>query len=218
MSATLAHSSFVDHRRRQIVLVGLFDALDKAGIRAAPPTTLHAAWYLANVLSPVWGLDPFDAAVLKTQGQPYFPLIRRDIDCLVGMGVVRVAGLSRNDESGAFAALFSLNRALAQPILEAMESIQEERLMLEFLAEVIQSLNRLPSKNQPLGVSADATYSDPHIDTGNVVDLGEWRDPSTATNTARVLDRIEKLAQRSLLPAERMDIYMDHLGRRASNG
>ncbi|HSD16069.1 MAG TPA: hypothetical protein VLC71_02260 [Thermomonas sp.] len=218
MSHPLAHASFVDHRRRQIILVGLFDALDRAGVRPVSPTLLHSLWYLSNALAPAWALEPFDAAVLKTSRQPYFPMLQRDLDALVGMGMLKVSGLVMSDGNKGLQGQFVLHREFATPVLDVMESIVEEADLLEFLSEVVQALNRLGEDDQRFGMTADATYGDPRIDVGNVVDLGEWIENGAMTKTAEVLAHIGALAGRELLPAERMDIYLDHLGRRLRRG
>lgn len=218
MSHPLAHASFVDHRRRYILLVGMFDALDHAGVRPVAPPLLHSLWYLANALAPAWRLEPFDAAVLKTGQQPYFPMLQRDLDALVGMGMLTVCGLVLDETHKRLHGRFALNRTFANPVLRAMAAIAEEADLLEFLAEVVQALNRLTDDEQRVGMTADATYADPNVDVGSVVDLGEWIEPGGATKTAQILDRIEALAGRELLPAERMDIYVDHLGRRLRHG
>lgn len=214
MNEALVHASFVDSRRRHIVLVGLFDALDWAGIRPVAPAQLNALWYLSNALAPAWRLAPFDAAVLKTERQPYFPLLQRDIDALVGMGMLRVSSFVVDEDSGHIEGSFALNRTFADPVLELMRTIPEEADLLSFLAEVVQALNRLTDDEQRTGLAEDATYADPRVGVGNVVDLGEWMERDGITRTAEILQRIEVLAGEELLPAQRMDIYVDHLGRR----
>ncbi|MEJ5207696.1 hypothetical protein [Denitratimonas sp. CY0512] len=214
MSEALAHASFVDSRRRHIVLVGLFDALDWAGIRPVAPAQLNALWYLANALAPAWRLAPFDAAVLKTERPPYFPMLQRDLDALVGMGMLDVAGLEMDAQRSRMEGRFALNRSFADPVLAIMRTVQEEADLLEFLGEVVQALNRLTDAEQRTGLVEDATYADPDVDIGNVVDLGEWLEHGGLTRTADVLERIEALAGEDLEPAQCMDIYLDHLGRR----
>lgn len=218
MNHPLAHASFVDHRRRHILLVGLFDALDQAGIRPVAPSLLHSLWYLANALAPVWRLQPFDAAVLKTGQQPFFPMIQRDLDALVGMGMLEVCSLVASESQARMQVSFALNRRFADPVLTIMLSIPEEKDLLVFFVEVVQSLSRLSESQQRIGMSEDASYGDPGIDVGNVVDLGEWLKRGATTKTSDVLTRIQALSGGDLLPAECMDIYMDHLGRRLSLG
>lgn len=218
MSEALTHASFVDSRRRHIVLVGLMDAMDWAGIRPVSPAHLNALWYLANALAPAWRLAPFDAAVLKTERQPYFPILQRDVDALVGMGMLQVVGLEMDPQRSRIQGRFALNRSFADPVLAVMRTVPEETDLLEFLAEVVQALNRLTDVEQRTGLVADATYADPNLEVGNVVDLGEWLEYGGHTRTAEVLKRIEALAGEDLEPAQCMDIYLDHLGRGLRHG
>jgi hypothetical protein len=113
---------------------------------------------------------------------------------------------------------FALNRVFADRVLAMMAKIPEEADLLEFLLEVVQALNRLATGHQRTGLSADASYADPKVDVGNVVDLGEWIERGGVTRTGEVLHRIQTLADSDLLPAECMDIYMDHLERGLRRG
>lgn len=218
MTAPLSHASFVDSRRRHILLVGLFDAFDRAGVRPVAPPLLHAAWYLANALAPAWRLAPFDAAVLKTGRQPYFPMLQRDVDALTGMGMLTVLSLTIDPATSQLQGNFALNRDFADRVLAMMTRIPEEAELLDFLLEIVQALNRLATGDQQTGLSADASYADPRIDVGNVVDLGEWIERGGITRTGQVLLRIQGLADLNLLPAECMEIYMDHLDRGLNRG
>ena len=54
-------------KRRCRVLL-LLDAAEQTGIAPLPSARLHAFAYLADVLSPVWKLLPFDGKVYKSEG------------------------------------------------------------------------------------------------------------------------------------------------------
>lgn len=217
MSRALAHSSFVDSRRRYSVLIGLMYELDRSNLRDVTLPLLHSLWYLSNALTPLWRIKPFDAAVLKTERQPFFPMLQRDVDALVGMGLLRVTQFTRDREQARLHGCFALHSPFSDPVIEMMRSIPEERDLLEYLGEVVQAFERLTASEQVEGSAEDATYSDPGLEYGNVVDLGEWIDRGGMTPTARVLQRIDA-ASRDLLPVERMEIYVDHLGRRLRSG
>lgn len=218
MNTPLTHSSFVDIRRRHTLVVGIFDALERSGIRAVSANLLHTIWYLSNALAPAWSIKPFDAALLKTEHQPYFPSLQSDLEHLVGMGMLTVTKLAPQVSQGRLQAKFALNRLFADRVLSTMLEIEEEANILLFLEEVIQASNRLSEAEQDIALTEDATYGDPGIDTGNVVDLGEWLKADQVTPTADVLQRIANISDREMKPAELMDIYVDHLGRRLHNG
>lgn len=218
MSTPLTHSSFVDVRRRHILVVGIFDALDRSGVRPVSASLLHTIWYLANALAPAWRIKPFDAALLKTERQPYFPSLQNDLEHLVGMGMLVVATLTPEISRDRLQAKFALNPIFADRVLATMRGIEEEADILFFLDEIVQASNRLSEAEQGAALTKDATYGDPGVDTGSVVDLGEWLKADQVTPTADVLHRIASISERNMQPAELMDIYVDHLGRRLRHG
>ena len=71
----------------------LLDAAEQVGIAPLPSARLHAFAYLADVLSPVWDLVPFDGKVYKSEGGPHYPDLQDELDCLVVLGLVQVSNL-----------------------------------------------------------------------------------------------------------------------------
>ena len=55
-------------RRTRVIL--LLNAAERAGVAPLSTARLHAFAFLADVLSPVWHLPVFDAAILKIVGGP----------------------------------------------------------------------------------------------------------------------------------------------------
>lgn len=213
-----AHAVAIDPRRRQIVLIALFDSLERSGVSPIQSQQLHTLWYLANALAPAWGLTAFDSAVLKTEGQPYFPGVQDDLDWLVGMGMLVVVDLMPLSDARRLQGRFALNRAFADRVLSVMLEIEEDANLRNFLDDVVQAANRLTDLEQQTALSQDATYGDPGIDTGNVVDLGQWLVRGAVTPTETILNQLRALADRDLQPAELMEMYVDHLGWRLRNG
>ncbi len=72
----------------------LLDAAEQVGIAPLPSARLHAFAYLADVLSPVWNLVPFDGKVYKSDGGPRYPDLQDEVDSLVVLGLVQVRDLS----------------------------------------------------------------------------------------------------------------------------
>ena len=58
-----------------------------------PSSKLHGFAYLADVLSPVWDLAPFDGKIYKSEGGPHYPDLQDELDRLVVMGLVIVREL-----------------------------------------------------------------------------------------------------------------------------
>ena len=59
--------------KRRCRMLLLLDAAEHVGIAPLPSARLHAFAYLADVLSPVWELIPFDGKVYKSEGGTPLP-------------------------------------------------------------------------------------------------------------------------------------------------
>src|SRR5712692_8501575 len=79
--------------RQRIRVIQLLEAAERAGITPIPARRLHAYAYLADVLSPVWDLQPFDGKVLKVKHGPHYPDLQRELDRLVVLGLVSASRL-----------------------------------------------------------------------------------------------------------------------------
>ena len=96
-------------KRRCRVLL-LLDSAEQAGIAPLPSPRLHAFAYLADVLSPVWKLVPFDGKVYKSEGGPRYPDLQDELDSLVVLGLVQVSNLVYEPSAGGGGADFGLLR------------------------------------------------------------------------------------------------------------
>lgn len=86
--------------RQRVRVLQLLDAAERAGITPIPAPRLHAFAYLADVLSPVWNLPPFDGKILKIKGGPHYPDLQRELDRLVVLGLVEVSNLRYLERPG----------------------------------------------------------------------------------------------------------------------
>ena len=134
----------------------LLDAAEKVGIAPLPSARLHAFAYLADVLSPVWKLVPFDGKVYKSPGGPRYPDLQDEIDGLVVLGLLQARDLvyEPRAEGGArisgsyglnFASehLESILRSLgARSVEEAIDP--EDRNLHAYLVELAGALATLP--------------------------------------------------------------------------
>src|ERR1700722_5033461 len=76
---------------RKLRLIAILDACSLVGLSPTSIATVHTIAYLADALAPVWNLPILDGQVLKRRLHPFFPRLQRDLDLLVGQGVVHVA-------------------------------------------------------------------------------------------------------------------------------
>lgn len=203
-------------RHQTVRVLVLLDSLARAGITPAEARALHELAYLANVLSPVFELSPFDAKLLKRSSGPYYPELQLAVDRLVGRGLVDAQGVEyryvEEDKRYRVVASYRLRRPLVQKALDRhVEVFAEEALFLSELASAYSVLS-----DDQLGIAAleDARYADKSVDVDHVIDFGEYDSPT------KNFSRNAALAfapGRRLEPAERLYLYLDHLGERVSH-
>jgi hypothetical protein len=215
MNATSSEKDF-ESLRRQIRLIVLLDAATAAGLVPIQILRLHAFAYLSNVLSPVWDMPAFDGKVLKRLGGPFYPELQRDLDYLVGSGVAFVTKLGHaRDETGSWRleGSYSLNFLFSEPILRQLNSYEREARLGKFIHELALAISALDAKSFDAAVAEDATYSDPTVTFGNIVDFDEWRKQNYSANAAAYFERIAPSLS-ATTPGEKIHLYVRHLYRR----
>src|ERR1700684_838664 len=93
MTTVLSDSALYAMRQKARV-IQLLDAAERASITPIRAARLHAFAYLADVLSPVWDLPPFDGKILKTEGGPHYPDLQREMDRLVILGLLQISDMT----------------------------------------------------------------------------------------------------------------------------
>lgn len=186
-------------------ILQMFSALERVGATPIDTRGFHAFAFFANVLSPVWGFEPLEGSVLKEEGAPYLPSLQHELDRLVGERFIIVDDL-RLTSTGKLDATFRLENTRARYILSALASLPDQAGVDDFLVELADAFAEIEADYRDDAAEKDATYSDPAIAAGRVVDFGEWRSP-TVDNAAWVtaeafqdhmpsgvtLDRAEKI-------------------------
>jgi hypothetical protein len=203
-------------RQQAVRVLVLLDALARSGLVPTEARALHELAYLANVLSPVFDLNPLDATLLKRASGPYYPELQQTIDHLVGRALVDALGLEyrfvNEDQRYRVVATYRLHRPRVQAALDRHAQVfPDEALYLRELAAAYSTLT-----DEQLGQAAreDARYADRSVDVGNVIDFGEYDGP------AKNFSRNAALAfapGRRLEPAERLYLYLDHLSTRVAH-
>lgn len=206
--------------RQQLRLIMLLEAAENAGLTPLSIVRLHGFAYLANVLAPVWDLQAYDGKIFKRHGGPFYPALQKSLDRLVGTGLVLISSLGYNrDESGRWRleGSYTLNREEAGKILSYVQQFEEEQHIANFIQELAYAISALSDEELDQAMTEDATYSDPLIDFGNVVDFAEWRRLNYTANAALELGR--------LLPnhiqatsGEKLHFYIRHLRSRLHGG
>lgn len=196
--------------RRSVRLLSILRCAEESGLDPIPGSAIHTIAYLADALSPVWGLPILDAQVLKQSVRPNFPGLQRDLDALVGRGLVEVesVAIARHASDGwSTRATFSLT-PLADPSLQLIVNSSYFGRHFEFVREVTFAAAGLgPDGLADIG-TVDASYADSFA--GSVIDLGEPN--ASGLSTASVAKRFRELAPESeLTDAQLVHLYLRHL-------
>jgi hypothetical protein len=225
--------SDISRVRRRSRLVMLLDAAERAAITPLASPRLHALAYLADVLSPVWGLPAFDGKILKIDGGPHYPDLQEELDHLVVMGLVEISNLDYvgrgPDDVGArlegcYALDFGSPRLAdllaalgAEPLRRPLDL--EDANVHGFLVELAGALATLSDEELNRATSSDVTYRSEGLGE-NVIDFAAWtKNPWAANPSWRTAERFEQFLpdQAHLTSGEKLFLYANYLGR-AVNG
>ncbi|WP_447929959.1 hypothetical protein [Sphingopyxis fribergensis] len=206
--------------RRKVRLLILLSAARNAGLVPLPASRLHILAYLADVLSPVWNLDPYDGKVLKRPDGPFFPELQHDLDRLVGTGmatVTDVGHVSIGQERLRVSSSYSINTDLSSDVLQYIEETPDEAVAAEFLRELMLAMSAMSDEDIDRAFLQDATYSNKKAGSGTVIDFAEWTDTNFSALAA---DRIGQLVPTNaeVGPSEKVHLYFRHLQRRLHGG
>lgn len=211
--------------RRRCRLLLLLEASERAGIAPLSSARLHAFAYLADVLSPVWGLAPFDGKVYRSENGPHYTDLQEELDHLVAVGIVQVSNLhylSREGYGsrigGSYALKFEsahlpelLGKLGTRDLDDAVD--KSDRKIHEFFVELAGALATLPDEEIDVAASVDVTYRT-QGQLHSVVDYADWaQDAWMANPTWRVaeqfLDFLPTDSQMS--PGEKLYLYAVYL-------
>jgi len=203
-----------DDLRRQVRIVGILSATERAGTSPLPAADLHLIAYFADALAPVWGLEILDAQLLKRQDGPMSPALQRDVDLLVGRGLVDASSISHaRDAAGEWrlVANYALNDRYSPAVLDRIGFFPEQVDELAFLREVVFAISSLGLGGMPLASHSDAAYGDEVVANGRMVDIAEYAGRENVT--ARVALRFGELLRPDveLAPAEMIHLYIREL-------
>ena len=218
--------------KQQCRVLLLLDAAEQVGIAPVASARLHAFAYLADVLSPVWELTPFDGKIYKSEGGPHYPDLQEELDSLVVLGLIEARDLHyevRADAGARIAGSYGLNFASEhlETIVGALgaRSLEEpidpaDRKFHTYLVELAGALATLPNDQIESATEIDVTYR-VQAELHNVVDFAEWVDDRWSANPSwQVAERFEAfLPERStMLSGEKLYLYAAYLGRAMDGG
>lgn len=209
----------VAHVRRQLRIIGILSAAHDAGLTPLPTLHLHTIAYFADALAPVWGLRILDAQLLKRRDGPLSPTFQKDVDGLVGRGVITptsVRHVTDSDGTCRLDASYVLHDKFASPIVQAAESFAEQAQQLVFVREVVHAISGLGALGIREASASDAAYGDDVVDVGSFVDIAGTH--TGANLTARVAMRIGQLmsSEVNLTSSEMVHLYVREVYNRVS--
>lgn len=213
MTVDAASEPFLRRQARILVLLKAAAEALLAPIRVVP---FHAFAYLANVLAPVWDMPALDGKILKRKGGPFYPDLQRDLDRMVGKGMVVVRGVHHvrgPDARWRVEGSYSLNRQMSQAALNYLLGRRDEGRVASFVQELAYALSALSESELDRALVEDATYSDPSFSEDNVLDFGEWSRRNPSANAAAYFDHFLPRGTKAT-PGERLHLYVRHLHRR----
>jgi len=208
-------SVLIERTRRRVRLIQLLEAAERAALTPISMEKLHAFAYLADVLSPVWKLDPFDFQISTKRKSPYYPDLQREIDSMIAAGLIEVSSqrYQRVGDDVLFSADFALRFSSihANAVLEASMGDPDLVATQEYLNELASALASLADEDIAAAASKDIVYADSFTD---IIDFQEMR--GRTTNTQRAVQAFDVVFPRTdITPSRRLYMYAHYLGRRA---
>lgn len=206
----------------QVRVVRLIAALIEAGMEEVTLEDFHAFAFFADALAPVWGNLPPLGDVLKDEDGPHYPALQRELDFLVGRGLVTVSHLSPDDRGGRWRLdiAFSLDLDGAQAWLSIVDQMpDEDQGLAGFLAELAYNFIEIPTGSRDDAARVDAAWSAPETSVGRFIEL-DGRSPTGRTvpnHSVEAARRFQAYAPDGvvLTPAEQTSLYMSLMRRRA---
>ena len=217
----------VEKLKQRIRALLLIDASERAGISPISTDHLHAFAYLADVLSPVWELEPFEGKVYKTDSGPHYPELQDELDTLIALGLIEVSNIEyvdRGEDRSRIVADYALRFSSEHldAILGALGA-RSEQLVLDpedarlngFLVELAGALATTANDAIDSAAELDVSYrtlTAPY----NIADFAEWVDDKWSANPSwRAMERFRTFLPEgsSLTSGEKLYLYATYLGR-----
>ena len=132
---------------------------------------------------------------------------------MVGSGVVivsRLAHIVDDDMRWRLEGAYQLNHLFSLRIVGALLAFDDERRTLAFIQELFFAVSMLSDDELNTAVSEDATYMDPIVDVGSVIDFCEWQQRNFSANAAEHFGRFA-VGGAFTTPGEKLHLYVSHV-------
>lgn len=192
-------------------------ALEEAGATPIANRDLHAVAYLANVLSPMWEVEPLEGSVLKSSDGPHSSLFEQQLDSCVSRGLITVVSLNDDPEHPKrLSATYRLAAMRARPVLAVINSFPDERHVRTFLNELAFAFAEIEPGRRDDTALEDAAWTNPSVADNRVVDFAEFVEQSR-NPSFNVMQSLQRYAPKGVTYslAEKLAMYLRLLKRRA---
>lgn len=192
----------------------ILDATYQAGLSPISAENLHLIAYFSNVLAPIWDVKPLDGKLLRMKSGPYYPLFQRELDQLVGRGVLRITDLhyveDTEEKKWKLFGNYELLMGRAAAAIACINAWEDEREVRTFIQELAYAVAAFEDSELSFADESDATYSNPLIDYGNVIDFAEWAEANATVKAANLFQQY--MPQDSKMASgEKLHFYLSHL-------
>lgn len=199
-------------------LLQLMAALERAGATPIANRDLHALAYLANVLSPLWEVQPLETSVLKDRNGPRSSALEHELDLCVGLGLLVVVTLRPDPEHPTrLDATYRVNGPVAKKVLGEISLLPDEQIIERYLNELAFAFGEIEPERRDDAALQDAAWSNPSVAPGRIVDFGDHAHRIAVNPAVNAAEAFQKFAPAgvTLNQAEKMLMYVRLLKRRA---
>lgn len=204
--------------RVRMRLIQIMAALERAGATPVSNRDLHSMAYLANVLSPLWDVEPLETSVLKDRNGPRSSALEHEVDLCVGHGLLVVDAMRPDPENLArLDATYRLNAPAARPVLDSVSFLPDEQSVEAYLNELAFAFVEIKPGSRDDAALQDASWSNPAVAQGRIVDFGKHLERAAVNPTYNAAQAFQKFAPEGvrLDRAEKLLMYVRLLKRRA---
>lgn len=194
-------------------------ALERAGATPISNRDLHSVAYLANVLSPLWEVEPLETSVLKDRDGPRSSAFEHEIDLCIGRGLLVVETLRPDPENPArLDATYRLRAKAARPVLDRISALPDEHSVENFLNELAFAIVEIKPDLWDDAAAQDASWSNPAVQEGRIVDFGEHSSRAAVNPSYNAAQAFQRFAPEGIRldRAEKLLMYVRLLKRRAN--
>jgi hypothetical protein len=212
-------SDLLQRTKESLRAVSLIEAAGRSSLTPIPVKRLHAFAYFADMLSPVWNLTPFDSVALKSDRAPFFARFQDQVDFLVLQGILEVEGFTYRREAAGSPLVLSASYSIrygdenASQLIAFIREDDDLALNLDYLTSLATALSRLEGDAIEAAVFGDASWEDPTVPIGDVVEITKPVGLQADTATKAAVSLFDELKNKHirLNPRSRLRLYAAYL-------